>query len=314
MKRDTSSVRKQRWITIGRKSRRTACAARRNNVTYPSSPAAGRQRAPWLTCSPTKKPAARSSAFSCATRCRRAARCAATILRCARRRFPARHQPRGREQLDHGASPRPLPLHPDRGRLRRRPPGRRRGAVTPSSASLRARQELRAIGNSGSLRALFSIERWRTIMREDEARSFPQPVVQQPDPMLDEQPAGWFSHHAVDDRRRSGGRAGDVRPVEAAGAAADGGSRPSARPRRPAAAQPTTPAAKPQPANAPAQNPQPNARSRPPPASSRRQAVIEHAPRAQSGQAGQSKTPPAAAAPRTSDVGPERQARRRRPK
>src|SRR4051794_6112047 len=93
--------------------------------------------------------------------------------------------------MDHGASPRSLSLHPDRRRLRRRPPDRRAcqpraGLVSPhSDGNLRFRPGI-----------VLQHQRWRTIMRDDimrdgdEFRPLPLAVMVQPDPMLEEHPAG----------------------------------------------------------------------------------------------------------------------------
>jgi hypothetical protein len=138
-------------------------------------------------------------------------------------------------------------------------------------------------------------------MREDEARSFPKPVVQQPDPMLDEQPAGWFRV-----------------ALSMIGAAAVvvlvmyGLSKPPEQPQMAAAEQGATAPAgggaannaggKAQPANAPAQNPQPNAQA--PTTTGQGSGDKGASSKPGVGQAGQSKTPPAAGGSATSGVGP----------
>ena len=139
-------------------------------------------------------------------------------------------------------------------------------------------------------------------MREDEARSFPQPVVQQPDPMLDEQPAGWFRI-----------------TLSMIGAAAVvvlvmyGLSKPPEQPQMAAAEQGATAPAgggaannaggKAQPANAPAQNPQPNAQA--PTTTGQGSGDKGASSKPGVGQAGQSKTPPAAGSSASSGVGPD---------
>jgi hypothetical protein len=141
-------------------------------------------------------------------------------------------------------------------------------------------------------------------MREDEARSFPPTEVQQPDPMLDEQPAGWFR----------------ITLTAVAGAAVlglvlyglnQGSQQPQMASSDPAATAPagggaaSNPPGQAQPANAPAQNPQPN----PQQPSTTGQGAGGNGPGDQSGQpgrgqAGQSKTPPASGSSATSAVGP----------
>jgi|SRR6185503_21012244 hypothetical protein len=142
-------------------------------------------------------------------------------------------------------------------------------------------------------------------MREDEARTFPQPEVQQPDPMMDEQPVGWFRV-----------------TLTTIGAAAVlilvmyGLSRPPEQPQM-AAAEPnaTAPAGggaannaggKAQPANAPAQNPQTNAQkpTTTGQGSGDKGSGDKGGSKPGTGQAGASKTPPAAGSSADSTVGP----------
>ena len=129
----------------------------------------------------------------------------------------------------------------------------------------------------------------------------PLAVVVQPDPMLEERPAGPFRTS-----RRSLGRGGDrgpgaLRHDTAAGAAADGGGPAST----PAAAGRQQRGGQAQPANAPAQNPQPNTQQ---PTTTGQGAGEQPAQPTEQGQpkgqAGQSKTPPASGGSATSDVGP----------
>jgi hypothetical protein len=138
-------------------------------------------------------------------------------------------------------------------------------------------------------------------MREAEVRPLPRPEVQQPDPMLDEQPAGWGRIALT----ALGGvlvlgivfyglsqPAGPPKPMaetEQAGTAPAGGGAASNAPGQA------------QQANAPAQNPQPN----PQQPSTTGQGTGDKGAEAQGkGQAGQSKTPPAAGSSATSATGP----------
>jgi hypothetical protein len=134
------------------------------------------------------------------------------------------------------------------------------------------------------------------IMREDEARSFPQPEVQQPDPMMDEQPVGWFRV-----------------TLTTIGAAAVlilvmyGLSRPPEQPQMAAAeTNATAPAGggaannaggKAQPAKVPAQNPQANAQK---PTTTGQGS----GDKGSGDKGGASKTPPAAGSSADSTVGP----------
>jgi hypothetical protein len=139
-------------------------------------------------------------------------------------------------------------------------------------------------------------------MREDEARSFPKPVVQQPDPMLDEQPAGWFRITL------SMIGAGAVVVLVMYGL-----SKPPEQPQMAAAEQGATAPAgggaannaggKAQPANAPAQNPQPNAKAPTTTGQGSGDKAVSGKPGAD--QAQQSKTPPAAGDSASSGVGPD---------
>lgn len=134
-------------------------------------------------------------------------------------------------------------------------------------------------------------------MREADVHRFPRPEIQQPDPMLDEQPAGWGRITLM----ALGG-------VLVLGIVFYGLSRPAGPPQQMAETEQaaTAPAGggaasnapgQAQPANAPAQNPQPN----PQQPSTTGQGTAEQ------GQAGQSKTPPAAGSSSTSVVGPDAQ-------
>jgi hypothetical protein len=137
-------------------------------------------------------------------------------------------------------------------------------------------------------------------MREDEIGSLPRPVVQQPDPMLDEQPVGWFRIALT----TLGGLAVLLLVMY-------GLSRPSDQPQMATAEQGTTAAAgggaanngggKAQQANAPAQNPQPNAHT---PTTTGRGSGDKANNAPGKGPAGQSKTPAAAGSASDSTVGP----------
>lgn len=138
-------------------------------------------------------------------------------------------------------------------------------------------------------------------MREADVREFPRPEIQQPDPMLDEQPAG-FGRITL---TTLGG-------VLILGMVFYGLSRPVGPPQQLAEAEPTATApagggaasnapGQAQPANAPAQNPQPNPQQ---PSTTGQGTGDKGASAPGTGQAGQSNTPPAAGSSATSAVGP----------
>jgi hypothetical protein len=141
-------------------------------------------------------------------------------------------------------------------------------------------------------------------MREAEVRQFPGPEIQQPDPMLDEQPAGWgrIALTALGGvlvlgivfygLSRPAGPPQQMAETEQAATAPAGGGAASNAPGQA------------QQANAPAQNPQPNPQQPTTTGQGTGDKAAGDKGAPGQGRAGQSKTPPAAGSSATSATGP----------